>query len=115
MKASTLVKSEKMILIFPGDEPVEDRTLNLTVNPGALTPAKEAKIRASDEDDSSPIAEMLADLVSEWDMEMDGKVIDLTHEALMHVPIIVLGMVLNEISKEFQERTSDEGKDSVAT
>lgn len=115
MKASTLIRTEKMQLIFeaePGDDtPEEDRTLNLTVNPGALTPAKEAKIREADDEDSAPLAALLTDLVSEWDMlDEEGQVIGLDLESLMNTPTIVLALVVNEIGKHLEAKAAEQGK-----
>lgn len=111
MKASTLIKSEEVVLIFDGDGPEEDRTLNLTVNPGALTPAKEAAIRASDDDDSEPLATLVMELVSEWDLfDDEGALVGLDKDSLMNTPIIVLALVIDGIGREFQAKAAAEGK-----
>jgi len=117
MKASTLVKTEEVVLIFDGDEPEEDRTLHLKVRPGVLTPAREAEIRAVDEDSASePLVELMSELVIEWDMNDDnGVLIPLTREGLMNTPIIVLGLVMSGISEDFAARADEEGKISAAT
>lgn len=117
MKASQLIQTQKMTVVFEDLEgPVEDRTINVTVNPGSLTPAKQARLQAADEDDSATLAEMIADLISEWDLlGDDGEVIPLTLESLMNTPILVLAMVLNAVTEEFQAGASEEGKASVAT
>jgi hypothetical protein len=116
MKASRLVQTEEISIIFEGDEPVEDRTLNLTVNPGKLTPAQEAAIRAADDNATEPLVDLILDIVEKWDLLSDeGEVIPLTKDSLMNQPIIVLGMVLNGVSEELQKQAQEQGKASAGT
>lgn len=119
MKASRLIKQEQLA-IFLGDDPeaedAADDTLNVTVNPGVLTPAKDAAIRASDDNDTGPIVDLLLDIVVEWDLVDDeGVVVPLTKPVLMDTPIIVLALTLNGISEELRKKAEAEGKISAAT
>jgi hypothetical protein len=117
MKASALIKTEDLVLIFPDDgTPEDERTLNITVSPGVLTPNRDAAIRNSEDDDVEPIVDLIVDIVKKWDLLDDkGKVIPLKKDVLMDQPIVVLAMVLNEITSVLQAQAKDEGKISAAT
>lgn len=122
MKASQLIKHESIVLVFPDDPadptPEEDRTLNVKVSPGAMTPNRQKQVESIDEDsaDVEPLVDLILDLVVEWDLLDDkGKVIPLTKAKLMDTPVIVMMLVLNEVSTVLQQSADEAGKISAAT
>jgi hypothetical protein len=119
MKASALVKQERLTLLFEDDPkdptPEEERTLNVTIDPSILTAALEAEINAKGES-MEVIVDAVCALIAEWDLVDDKKkVIPLKHDALKSVPSVVLVKILNEISKNVAENAKQEGKASAAS
>ena len=113
MRASKMIKREEFVLDFSEqfpEMPKEEVTLNLTVEPSRLTPAMEAELRAGEES-SALLVHFLTTVVIDWDLLDDaGEKVPLTEEGLKDVPIMLLGMIVNEIGDAIAAKTSAEGK-----
>lgn len=112
MRASKFIQHEKVTLDFSAqfpEAPPEERTLNLVVNPTALTPAMEAEMQKAT--DVGQIVGFITSLVLEWDLlDDDGKPLELTYEGIKDVPIMLLGLIVNGIGKHIADNASEEGK-----
>ena len=66
--------------------------INLTFDPDVVTPALEAKLAAAgDEEQARVSAQMLADLVIEWDLTKDGAPYPTDFDSVKELPVVFLG------------------------
>lgn len=111
MKASSLAKTREVHLDFG-----EDGDLNLTIDPGALTPATQMKLAAAGEEDVSVFCEFLPKVIRKWDLTDDaGNIIPLTEVGIADVPFIALGEIFSKMTEALQKDIGEEGKASAAT
>lgn len=113
MKLSELYTTKDVEISFP-----TGKSLNIKYDPSKLTPKLEAELRG--EPNGAQVAELVKELVVEWDLEDGGVAVPLTEERVnddgetevvgpVSVPLIVLGIVLRGITKDISETTGAEG------
>jgi hypothetical protein len=112
MDIANVTKTEDVVLDFTKsypDLPPEEATLNVTINPAFLTPAKQKELEKN-ADDSDTVVEALVELVVKWDLVNNGKVVPLDRKSLSDVPFVVLGLVMRGIAQQMIDKAEAEGK-----
>ncbi len=103
-----LTKDERSITLDIGDE-----TLAVTYRPGSYTPELEDVMRSQNERlrPGNGLAAALSQLVIEWDLEDDGKPVEVTLDTLRKLPVTFLTRVTNAITADMRTG-KDERKNS---